>query len=99
MCKIKFCRDPRSEKLDLWKFKTALLNKGEPEEFFFFIQKFIMTLEVSGTIIFNTKIQYLRTLFSGEVLRPFDTLCAQVRSTAIAHLNQVILGLGTYFFL
>ena len=33
--KIKFCRDPTSENLDLYEFKMALFDNIEPEEFFF----------------------------------------------------------------
>ena len=32
--KINFHRDPTSEKLDIYKFKMGLLEKGNPEAFF-----------------------------------------------------------------
>ena len=31
--KLKICRDPTSEKLDLYNFKMALFKKGGPEKF------------------------------------------------------------------
>ena len=46
----------------------------------------------------KAKIQYIRMIFRVEAIRCFDVLCDQVGSTTIAHLNQVILGLGAYFF-
>ena len=43
-------------------------------------------------------INYPHVLLRVEALYQFDTLCAQVVSTTISHLNCIILGLGTYFF-
>ena len=56
-----------------------------------------MTLNASGALTYNAKLQYLRTLLRGEALRQFDNLCSQVGIMAMAHFNQVIIGLGTYF--
>ena len=54
-------------------------------------------LNASGALTYNAKLQYLRTLLRGEALRQFDNLCSQVGIMAMAHFNQVIIGLGTYF--
>ena len=79
--KIKFRRDPTSQKLDLYEFKTALFDNGEPEEFLLFIRNFNMTLEASGMLAANKNIQYLHMLVRGEVLHQFDTLSSEVGST------------------
>ena len=38
--KIKFHRDPTSQKSDPYEFKMALFDNGEPEEFLMFIRNF-----------------------------------------------------------
>ena len=58
-----------------------------------------MTLVVSGTLRYNTKLQYLCTIICVEALRQFDDFFDKVGSTTTAHLNRVILVLGTYFSL
>ena len=76
----------------------TLFDNGYSKELLLFVQNFNMILDPSGTLVSNINIQYLRNLLRGETLHKFDTLYVKVRSTAIANLNQVILGLGTYFF-
>ena len=73
MCKIKLCRDPTSEKSDLYEFKVALFDNGEPQEFLFFVRNLQIMLEASGTLAANAKIQYLRMLLRGEALRQLET--------------------------
>ena len=85
--KIKLCRDPTSENLDLKRFKMALFGKGDPEEFLLFVQNFKMTLEALGKISANSNIQYLCTLLLGKSLRQFDTLCDKEGSMTTTHLN------------
>ena len=97
--KIKFYRDPTSEKLDLYEFKTALFDNSNPEEFLLFVRNFQITLKASGSHTTSAKIQYLLTLLHGEAIRQIDTLCVEVGSTNTTHLNRIILGLCTYFFL
>ena len=55
--KFKLRKDPTSEKFDLYEFKMALFDNGEPEEFLLFIRNFKMTLEASGTLKSDAKIQ------------------------------------------
>ena len=38
--KIKLRRDPMTEKLDLYEFKMALFDNGDPEELFLFVRNF-----------------------------------------------------------
>ena len=73
MCKIKLCRDPTSEKSDLYEFKVALFDNGEPQEFLFIVRNLQIMLEASGTLAANAKIQYLRMLLRGEALRQLET--------------------------
>ena len=56
-----------------------------------------MKLEASGTFTANSKVQYLHTLLRGKVFRKLEILCAQIGSTDMTHLNQVLFGLGMYF--
>ena len=46
-----------SAKLEIHEFKMALFDNGEPEEFLLFIRNLKMTLEASGTIKSDAKIQ------------------------------------------
>ena len=77
--------------------KMALSDNGGPEEFLLSIRKFKMTLKSSVTISANAKLQCLHNLLCGYSLSQFDNFCAQLFTTTMAHLNRVILGLGTYF--
>ena len=63
------------------------------------MQNFKRIIDPSEMLETNLKIQYIINLLHGEELFHYDTLCDQVEITTMAHLNQLILGLGTYFFL
>ena len=88
-----FCRDPTSEKLDLYESKMALLYNGDPEEFLF-VCNFSMTLEASGTLETIAKVQYLRMVFHEKALRHFDALHADVESTNPLTMEAIIMELG-----
>ena len=75
----------------------ALFECVKPEEFLLFIWKFQITIKAPGTLAVTTKINYLRTMVRGKVLRQLDILSREVGSTATEHLNLIILGLGTDF--
>ena len=47
--KVKLCRDPTSEKLDLYEFKIVLLDNRKPEEFLLFMRNFKMIVDASRT--------------------------------------------------
>ena len=57
-----------------------------------------MVLNAPGMLAANAKLQYLRNLLFREALLHFDIFCVQFGNTIMAHLNQVILGSGMYFF-
>ena len=78
--------------------KWPRLENGEPENFLLFVQNFNITINASVMLASNKKLQYLRNLIHGEELSQYYNLCAQFRSTTMAHLNPFILGIGTYFF-
>ena len=63
--KIKLCRDPTSYLSDLYDFKMALFENGDPEELLLFAQNFNRTLAESGTLTTGAKIQHLCTLVRG----------------------------------
>ena len=95
--KIKVCRDLMSQKSDLYEFKMALFDNGEPEELLLFIRNFNMTLKASGTLVAIASIQYLRTLVRLEALNQFGMMSAEVGCTTLEKPKNIILGLGTYF--
>ena len=76
--KIKLHRDPTSSTSDLYEFKIYLFENGDPEEFLLFVCNFITTLAASGTLVVDTKFQYLCTIARREDLRQFDLLYADV---------------------
>ena len=76
----------------------ACFSVIKPEEFLLLLQNFNITVEASVMLVANAKLQYINMLLCVEALSQFNTLWYQVGSTTIAYLNQVILGLGTYFF-
>ena len=82
----------------MYAFLMALFDNGYPEELLLFVQNFKMTIDASGTLIANAKLHYLCTQLHVEALHQSYTLCDQVGSTNMSHLNQFILGLGTYYF-
>ena len=57
-----------------------------------------MILEASGTLDDGAKIQYLRTLIHGEMLRQIDMLSIEVVITTSENLKSIILGFGMYLF-
>ena len=57
-----------------------------------------MMLDSSRTLTESAKIQYIFALLCGKELREFETLCIQIGNMTTTHLNQILLGLGTYFF-
>ena len=87
-----------SENSDLYEFRMALFDNGDPDEFLLFIRNFNMTPEETGTIGYCAKVQYLCTQVRGEVLHQFDALSNEVEGATPTTLENIILGLGTYFF-
>ena len=77
----------------------ALFDIGKLEGFLLFMYIFNMTIDESGTITVNGKLQYLLILLCLEALFQFDTLCAHVGSMTMEPLNWVVFGLCQYFFL
>ena len=79
---IKLRRDPTPEKLDLYKFKIALFDNGDTQEFLLFVCKCNMAIKALGMLNAGAKIQYICNMVSGEALRQFDALSAEVKSTS-----------------
>ena len=92
-------KDPTSEKSDLYKFKMTLFDNGNPEEFFLFMQNFKMTPEALDKLFSSVKLHYLPTVLHGKAPCQIDTFYDQTGSTNTPHLNRIILGVGTYFYL
>ena len=83
----KLCRDPTSEKSDLFEFKIALSDNSDPEEFLLFLRNFQMNPEALETLTNSVKIHYLRMLLRGKALQQMGTLSVEVGSTTISHSN------------
>ena len=79
-----------AKKFDLYEFKMALFDHGNPEEFLLFVWNFQTTFEASGTIAAGTNIQYLLKILRGEALCQLDTLYFEVVSTTTEHLDLII---------
>ena len=94
---IQLRRYPTSEKSDLYEFKIAVSNNGDPEEFLLFIHYFNMTLKAPGMLETSAKVQYLCTLVRGEVLCQFETLYDDTESTTPLTVEVIILVLGLYY--
>ena len=75
MFKIKLCRNSASEKSGLNELKMDLFDYGKPDEFLLFVQIFNITIEASGTLESNPKLQYLSNVLHVEAPRYFDALC------------------------
>ena len=95
--KIKLHGNPESEKSYMYELKIDFFDNGNPEYFLFLVQNFNKVLEILGTLAANNKLQYLCTLLSGKALWDFYTLWLQIGSMTVTCLNQVVLGVCTYF--
>ena len=65
--------------------------------FMLVVWNFRIKLKALGTLADIANIQYLHMLLCGEVLRQLDTFSVEFGSTTTTYLNQITLGLGTYF--
>ena len=84
-----------SEKADLYEFKMALFDNGDPEDFLLFVRNLNMNLEASGTLATYAKFQYLHTLVRGKSLRQFEFLFSEGEGTDLLKLETIILGLAS----
>ena len=91
-------RDPTLDNPDLYEFKKAFFDNGNPGEFLLFIHNFKMTLEESVMLGAYTKVKYLCTLVCGGALCQFDFLSAGVEGTNHLTVETIILGLASYSF-
>ena len=63
--KIKFRRNPISEKLDMHEFKMDFFGNGKPYKFLLFVRNFNIMLESSRTLTANAKLQCICSLLHG----------------------------------
>ena len=61
--KLKLRRDLTSDKSDLYEFKIALFDNGNPEKLLLFVRNLNMTLVALGTLETAVMAQYLHTFF------------------------------------
>ena len=52
-------RNPSSEMYGMYKFRVALFDNGQPEEFLLFKQSYKMALDAWGTLTTSARNQYL----------------------------------------
>ena len=55
-----------------------------------------MTLAASGTLEAGAKIQYLRTIACGGVLRQFDLLSSDIENMQTLNVDGIVKGLAQY---
>ena len=72
-----------------------LFGRGDLEEFLLFISYSNITLAATGTQT-DVNIQYLCTLFHGELFRHFDLFSADVENMEILSVDCYIKGLASY---
>ena len=94
---MKVRRYPTSYKSELYEFKMALFDNGNPEEFWLFVCNFNTTLAESEIMETAAKVQYICTLVCWEVLRQFESMSSDVEDTNPLTAEAIILGLGAYF--
>ena len=63
---------------NIYEFSMSLFDNENLEYFLFFMRNFNLILAVSGTLETDTKIQYLFTLFLGDVLHHINSLSVDV---------------------
>ena len=97
--KLKLCRYPTSATSGLYEFNMALFDNGESEEFLLLVRDFIITLAMSGKLEMGAKIQYLCDILHGKVLHNFYSLPNDVKIMNPLTVENIILGLASYFFL
>ena len=62
---IKLRRDPMSENSDLYEFKMALFDNGDPGQFLLFVRNFNINPEASGTLKTAAKVKYRSIIICG----------------------------------
>ena len=87
-------RDPTSEKSCLYEFKMDFFDNGDPEEFLLLVRKSNMTLDASGNLEMDAKLQYFCTIVCGEALHQSYMLSADVKNTSQLTAEAIILGIG-----
>ena len=86
-------RYPMFSTSDLYEFRMSFFH-GNPDEFMVFVRNSNMNLAATGILDMDAKIQYLRTLVRGEVLRHFDSFPAGVKNTETINVELIIKGLA-----
>ena len=80
--------------MDLYGFRLSLFDHGESEDFLLFVQNFQMTLAATRTLETEANVQYLCTLVHGKVLRQFDLVSSDTRSTeTLLDVDGILKGL------
>ena len=78
--------------------RCLYLDIKSRKSFFLFLHNFNMILAETGTLEMDTKIQYIRMLVCGEVLRQFYLFSAEIENTETLNVDYYIKGLALYFF-
>ena len=67
-----------SENVNSYKFKVALFDNSDPQDFLLLVIILQITIEASGTLTDGAKIQYLCMLVQVKALRPIGTFSSEV---------------------
>ena len=73
-------------------------DDGQPEEFLSLLRNFNIVIDGTGNTTPSGRINYLRTMLSGQALREFDKLQSQYRGATNNRLKLIQEGLLEYFF-
>ena len=82
---------------ETYELKIITFEHRQPEELLQLMKNFKRVVDNTGTTTAEGKINYIRNLFCGELLREFDKLSNQNSGTKILHLKFIREGLLGYF--
>ena len=82
---------------ETYKLKIVTLDHGQPEKFLQLIMNLKRAVDRTGAKTSAGKINYLRTLLSGEALQEFDKLAIQNTGMNNVHLKLIQEGLLILF--
>ena len=91
-------KNPTSATSDIYRYKMALFENGQLDEFLLFVQYLQNTIDTIRVKLAAENIQYMRKLLCEKGLCEFETPSGTTSFTTNVNQNQIILGLGTYLF-
>ena len=94
---INMSQNPLAANSEMYKIKIAIFENVQPEEFFALLKNFKTSIDGTGTMLEAGKINCIRYLSLGGVIREFEKLASHNFGTTNAHLKFIHEGLLMYF--